>query len=196
MFFNKRLITLFISLLALFVSFVAAAPTDSEFNELQSKRQLLARSGPRIPAQQDQKYVSMGSIPINLYTENLVTCIGIGITGHGTKDTRFLLHVSASKPMVDGQWPALEGGVKGADLKDMQAYISAPDGCNADWDLDPAIQRQNDDAVAYVKSKLHTLTNKAPKVFERPMHRHPKAPQGTMEIDADGNVSVEGHAFP
>lgn len=98
--------------------------------------------------------------------------------------------------MVDAQWPNLENGVKGADLKNMQAYISAPDGCNADWDLEPEVKTQNDNIVEYVKSKLHTLTNTDPRVFDRPMHLHPREPQGTMEIDAEKNVLVEGHPFP
>lgn len=196
MFFNKRLITLFIGLLALFVSLITAAPTDSEFNERQSKSQLLARNNPRIEAFQDVTYQSMGGIPINLYTKRLVTCIGIGITGDGHKDTRFLLHVSASRSMVDAQWPNLEDGVKGADLKNMQTYIGAPDGCNADWDLEPEVKTQNDNIVEYVKSKLHALTNTDPRVFDRPMHLHPREPQGTMEIDAEKNVFVDGHPFP
>ena len=196
MFFNKRLITLLIGLLALFVSLIPAAPTDGEFSKLQSKNQLLARNNPRISALQDERYQSMGAIPINLYTERLVTCIGIGITGDGSKDNRFLLHVSATDFSVDGRLPALENGVRSAGLKNMQAYISAPDGCNADWDLEPEVKRQNDNVVESVRRKLRALTNTEPKVFDRPMHRHPVAPQGTMEIDAEKNVFVEGHAFP
>lgn len=196
MFSNKRLIALLIGLLAFFVSFTTAAPTDSEFNELQSKRQLLARNNPRILAHQDGKYQGMGTIPINLYTDNLVTCIGIGITGDGSKDNRFLLHVSATDFSVDARWPELENGVRSAGLKNMQAYISAPDGCNTDWDLEPDVKTQNDNIVESVKGKLHALTNTEPRVFDRPMHRHPEEPQGTMEIDAEKNVFVEGHAFP
>ena len=197
MFFNRRLISLLIGLLALFVSLIYAAPTDSEFNGVQSKRQLLARNNPpRIEALQDKKYKSMSAIPINLYTQGLVTCIGVGITGGGSKDTRFLLHVSASRSSIDGLWPELENGVRSAGLKNMQTYISAPDGCNTDWDLELEVKTHNDNMVKYVKSKLHALTNTEPNVFDRPMHLHPDEPQGTMEIDAEKNVFVEGHPFP
>ena len=196
MFFNKHLITLLIGLLALFVSLNSCVPTGSEFNELQSKHQLLTRNNPRIPVIQDDKYKSMSTIPINLYTKGLVTCIGVGITGNGSKDTRFLLHVSASRSSIDAQWPDLENGVRSAGLKNMQTYISAPDGCNADWDLEPEVKTQNDNIVEYVKSKLHALTNTDPRVFDRPMHLHPREPQGTMEIDAEKNVFVDGHPFP
>ena len=196
MFFNKHLITLLIGLLALFVSLNSCVPTGSEFNELQSKHQLLTRNNPRIPVIQDDKYKSMSTIPINLYTKGLVTCIGVGITGNGSKDTRFLLHVSASRSSIDAQWPDLENGVRSAGLKNMQTYISAPDGCNADWDLELEVKTQNDNMVKYVKSKLHALTNTEPNVFDRPMHLHPVEPQGTMEIDAEKNVFVEGNPFP
>ena len=37
----------------------------------------------------------------------------------------------------------------------------------------------------------HTL-----KVFDRSMHRHPREPHGTMGIDVEKKVFVEGHAFP
>ena len=138
----------------------------------------------------------MSTIPINLYTKGLVTCIGVGITGNGSKDTRFLLHVSASRSSIDAQWPDLENGVRSAGLKNMQTYISAPDGGNADWDLELEVKTQNDNMVKYVKSKLHALTNTEPNVFDRPMHLHPDEPQGTMEIDAEKNVFVEGNPFP
>ena len=138
----------------------------------------------------------MSTIPINLYTKGLVTCIGVGITGDGSKDTRFLLHVSASRSSIDAQWPDLENGVRSAGLKNMQTYISAPDGCNTDWDLELEVKTHNDNMVKYVKSKLHALTNTEPNVFDRPMHLHPDEPQGTMEIDAEKNVFVEGNPFP
>jgi hypothetical protein len=129
-----------------------------------------------------------GAIPLGLWTEGLVTCFGVAVVGTGSKDTRFLLHSTASSTPIG--WDDFEKKVKGAALTNAQAWISTPSTTSSLPAGFTAEDKALNEAMALaVEEKLKTLVGKAPKVV-----KHTMVPASTMQIAPDGKVSVNGHA--
>ncbi|RAL17552.1 uncharacterized protein BO97DRAFT_474516 [Aspergillus homomorphus CBS 101889] len=114
--------------------------------------------------------------PMGLRTYGLVTCLGIGGTGtqaDGSKNERFLMHLVAAQT-------------------GMERHI--PDTRETTWDAE--FREFNDDLHQAVEEVLQELVGRAPKVVKRPVApalAH-TLPHGTMQIDRENRVQVDGRA--
>lgn len=137
----------------------------------------------------------MNDIPIGLYTESLVTCLGVAI--HGTAPAsntrangRWLLHLSQAS-----QWDAFEKAVAAEKLVDMQGYISAPSPTALGTKIDLLTWNQEDQdlstrTVKAITQAVRDLTKKEPIVKSRPM-----SPSTSMQIGGDNKVVANGMKY-
>ncbi|PLB50324.1 hypothetical protein P170DRAFT_473887 [Aspergillus steynii IBT 23096] len=155
-------------------------------------RDLAIRAGTLSVAQDDMKNTQAKDK--TLQTDKLRTCIGVAITGGGGIFDHWLLHVSATKGQadsaiskVDKDWSLM--GPK----KDVEIYISSPDPdpCKSDAAARDLIE-QSQTIAKHIETELKKITGGGAKVFHRPARDNPSGHEGTMEVDGDGKVYVEG----
>ncbi|KAI9044325.1 uncharacterized protein KD926_001556 [Aspergillus affinis] len=155
-------------------------------------RDLLLRArGPPVP-QDGMQNAPHGQ---TLHTVKLRTCIGIAITGDGGILPHWMLHISATKFQANEQISKLKRdwsfmGPK----KDVKIYLSSPhpDPCESDpgaRDLIP----QSQEIAELIERELKDLTGGTVRVIHRPARDNPTVDEGTMELDGDGTVYVEGN---
>lgn len=194
LFLNKNFITFLISLaLAIFVSATAAAPADVNYpSNSTAEYHLNRRAFPTLNAIMGEKPETASDIPFGPYTEGLVTCFGVGITGTGSKEIRFLVHIPAVEFMLNDQWSQFEQKVRGAGVTNMRGYMSAPESCDSDIENWDSLRDESDRLVTILTSRLSSLTGNSPTVVNRPVRERPQPPQGTMQIDSNNRVSIQG----
>ena len=136
------------------------------------------------------------SFDLGLYTEGLVTCIGVVVTGdppaNQFRDTRFMAHLAGSSWMMESQWTAFSSSVEQAALTNKRGWISLPDTSN----MDPALKTNTEEAINLIWGKLSTLINGTPQHAYHPINMPQTLPDGSMQVDKQNQVSMGGVAFP
>ena len=167
-----------------------------------TKRDLEARAPP--PGFNEVKmneFLGAGEFPLGLWTGGLVTCLGVGITGtapasNAKANTRFLLHLPATNQATQ-VFQGFAAKVKESALTNMEGYLSYPElhsdmpdsgGARA-TQLSNEDKKLTGDMATAILDAVHELINKAPKVKVRPM-----SPAGTMQIDNQNHVEINGQA--
>ncbi|KAA8646032.1 hypothetical protein EYZ11_008995 [Aspergillus tanneri] len=155
-------------------------------------RDLALRAGTISVAQDDMR--NSPAHGQTLHTDKLRTCIGIAITGEEGIFQHWLLHVSATRGQVNDAISKLkkDWGLMGP-KKDVKIYLSAPDPdpCKSDPAARDLIE-QSQKMAQLIEDELKSLTGSTPRVIHRPARDKPSGHEGTMEVDGDGKVYVEG----
>jgi hypothetical protein len=132
-----------------------------------------------------------------LWTEDLVSCLGIAIVGTPTRVPydKILAHFYASEITLDSDFDKLGEKVSSTGMKDLRAYLSVPDARTetiAEWDNDMAVLSEQVTQIAI--EKLTAIVGSAPKVLKRHMKRAKSqgVPWGSMAIDNQRHVLHEG----
>ena len=172
------------------------------------KRDLEERA-PKLPPGHTQvtqgKSAAYNDLPIGLWTEHLITCIGVGLIGktkEGNKDVRVLGHFQASEGFLKSEWDAFEKLVDDAKLdKDStKGFLSIPDLHNqlptvpfAWTDDDAKLGKKIADKL---EEKLNGKVKGKAKVVTRPMlpaQQGTSDTAGTMSINPDNICYIEGN---
>ncbi|KAI1171682.1 hypothetical protein F4777DRAFT_582649 [Nemania sp. FL0916] len=137
-----------------------------------------------------------------LWTNNLVTCIGVAIIGDvdTSKDMlandKFLAHFFATAESLDSQWPKLQALIDTAGATNLKAWYSAPDTSQLLPGLNAAYMQQVEDKMV---SLLKTLTGQDPTPRHHVMAdaRAETGQIGVMQINAaDRSVTIDGNNVP
>lgn len=163
-----------------------------------TKRSLEARAPPGGPWEE----VAMGdsksyNLPIGLWTQNLKSCIGMGITAtekKGGAQVRVLGHFTTDRMSKESQWEKFSGLVDKDNLENRKGFMSVPDREN---DV-PSIM--NEDALKALEEiedeltkRLDSLVDGDPAKTVRPMKPGSGADANTMSIaGANNEVKING----
>ena len=159
-----------------------------------SKRDLEARA-PQPPGGPWQE-VKMGdsqsmTYPIGLWTQGLLSCIGIGVTADGGK--RALGHFTAEVSGKEAQWEKFSGLVDG--WTGVQGYVSKPDRSTNTASImnDEALDLM-DQLSAQLIARMNSLG--PTKIVLRSMPLGTSDTDNTMSIDGQNNVLINGNPPP
>lgn len=160
-----------------------------------SKRSLEARApappgGPWIEVAMGDSQ-SMVGVPIGLWTQSLLSCIGFGATADG--GNRALGHFTSDELSKESQWQKFSGLVNG--WTNTQFYVSQPDrNTNTASIMTPeALDLMDRVAVALV-ARVQSLG--PTKIVHRSMAPPTSDTDNTMSIDPNNNVLINGAAPP
>lgn len=148
-------------------------------------------------------------------TEHLMTCISVAIVGEKSDDspddakTRFMQHIFGTKKSAEDMTKDIKGRLEKAKLKDIKWAMSVPDLDYKDEKKKPksptgmpefgeAHVKLIKPAIEIVEKEIKDATDESPKeIVKRNMRHMPGQPEtkpnaGTMEINKDGDILVEG----
>jgi hypothetical protein len=129
-----------------------------------------------------------------LYTEGLVTCIGVVVTGtppNAIRNTRFMAHLTGSWFMMETQWTAFQSLIEQADIQDKRAWVSIPTTSG----MDSSMQSQTDEAISNVLDRINTLAGN-PTQANHPFEMPQTLPAGTMWVTNQNEVFMGGAYYP
>lgn len=177
-------------------SAAAWAALTSYCGQGSSKRDLESRSP--APAGGPWQEVSMGDsqsyagIPLGLWTQGLLSCIGIGVTGNGGAN-RALGHFTSDSSSKEAQWDKFSGLVSG--WTGVQCYMSKPDrSTNTASIMTNEALDLMDNVSAQLLARLNSLG--PTKIVLRSMANTDGDTDNTMSIDGQNNVLINGAAPP
>lgn len=130
-------------------------------------------------------------IPLGLWSEGFVSCIGLVVTGKkkGSDQTaRVLGHFVAAKSTLESQWSDFKGKVEGANLENIKGWLSLPhldEGTVETWDKD--MRELGEEIESELKDRMDKLVDEDAMKVVRHM-----VPSTTMSVDKDNNVFVNG----
>lgn len=140
-------------------------------------------------------------IPLGLWTMGLVSCIGVGVTGNtkdGNKPVRVLGHFQGAESTLGPEWRSFKQKLDDANVdKDTtHGYMSVPDFENQlppGWDDE--LTKLGKKIVEELKDEVDNVIDGNPLVITRPMlpaFNHADDTSGTMSIDGQQNVYIDG----
>ena len=160
-----------------------------------SKRDLEARApappgGPWNEVQMGDSQ-SMAGIPIGLWTQGLLSCIGFGVTADG--GNRALGHFSSDESSKEAQWDKFSGLVNG--WTGIQGYVSKPDrSTNTASIMTNEALDLMDQVTAQLIARMNSLG--PTKIVLRSMALGSGDTDNTMSIDGQNNVLINGNPPP
>lgn len=141
----------------------------------------------------------MGGANFGVYTEGLVTCIGIIVTGEGsspTTETLHVLHVPAAEFMIESEWTKFKAGVEKAKLKNMKGTISIGDLSGAKpsvvpWDatVEALTKKWNDEMIKRLEA-LVGAANVSKKTHNMAKAEKGEGDEGILAADKTGKIYV------
>jgi len=141
----------------------------------------------------------MSGIPIGLWTQGLVTCLGVGAIGtkkEGGATYRALAHFTADKFSKESQWTRFKSMVENANLENVRTFLSVPDrenGVPDGWtDADKELAEEIESEL---KDRMDSLADgdavKVVRQMKPAQERQGEA--GSMGIDPSNVVYIEGN---
>ncbi|MDI1491556.1 MAG: hypothetical protein OHK93_002765 [Ramalina farinacea] len=158
-----------------------------------SKRDLEARApqppgGPWNEVKMGDSQAFAG-IPIGLWTQNLKSCIGFGITADGGNHA--LGHFTSDESSKESQWDKFSGLVNG--WTNIQGYVSKPDrSTNVDSIMTDEALDLMDKVTAQLIARMNSLGHT--RITLRSMAPGSGDTDNTMSIDGQNNVLINGNA--
>ena len=132
---------------------------------------------------------SFAGIPIGLWTQNLKSCIGFGITADG--GNRALGHFTSDESSKESQWEKFSGLVSG--WNNIQGYVSKPDrSTNVDSIMTDDALDLMDKVTAQLIARMNSLG--PTRITLRSMALGSGDTDNTMSIDGQNNVLINGNA--
>ncbi|KAI1636980.1 hypothetical protein F4809DRAFT_606416 [Biscogniauxia mediterranea] len=136
-------------------------------------------------------------VPGGLWTDFLVSCHGIVVTGESANPVaknRFLGHSFATAAALDDMWSKMKKDIEGAGLSNIKAYLSVPDLSNDlpnswDDDLTDAAKKVEQTMTTNLKSLTGSVVVKTHKMKESSAKT---SNEGTMQVAADLKVQING----
>ena len=135
---------------------------------------------------------SMAGIPIGLWTQNLKSCIGFGITANNGAN-RALGHFTSDASSKESQWDKFSGKVNG--WTGIQGFVSKPD---RSTNTSPTMNNEALDLMDQVAAQLIARMGALGpvKTVLRSMSPGSGDTDNTMSIDGQNNVLINGNAPP
>jgi hypothetical protein len=131
-----------------------------------------------------------------LWTEGLVTCIGVAVTFEGMMGIqyRFLAHLQAGLSVLGSEFNAFETAIqRSGNTFDKMRCVITPPNLNGPDPVRPGFTWTNDD-VQYAQQGLSVITNLANALCNgaAKYEPHDMEPPATMQIDPDGTIKING----
>jgi hypothetical protein len=198
MHFTKTLAGLLIGVASLagFANAAAIPTSDISDAKRDAGSQLLARWTAPAGFSGVQMSNSAGEISAGngLFTEGLVTCIGVVVTGtslDAIRNTRFMAHLTGSWFMMETQWTAFQDLIEQADIQNKRAWVSIPTTSG----MDSSMQSQTDEAISNVLDRINSLAGN-PTQANHPYEMPQTLPAGTMWVTNQNEVFMGGAYYP
>jgi hypothetical protein len=196
--FTKTLAALLIGVASLAGFSNAAAIPTSDISDAKrdAGTQLLARWTAPAGFSGVQMSNSAGELSAGngLYTEGLVTCIGVVVTGtppNAIRNTRFMVHLTGSWFLMETQWTAFQDLIEQADIQNKRAWVSIPTTSG----MDSSMQSQTDEAISNVLDRINSLVG-SPTQANHPYEMPQTLPDGTMWVTNQNEVFMGGAYYP
>lgn len=140
------------------------------------------------PVRTGRVETKLSILPGGLFTDELVSCIGVVITGVPDSDfktSRIMAHCFGVSAQIDENWKKIVQESEG--LKDMRGYLSFP---NLDEDTpDENWGEEEDEAARKVEERL---TDKVRALIKRdPVVEYHKMKSSKARVGAEGQMSVD-----
>jgi hypothetical protein len=197
--FTRTLAALLIGVasLASFANAAAIPTTDISDAKRDAGSQLLARWTAPDGFTGVQMSNSAGAISAGngLYTEGLVTCIGVVVTGtppNAIRNTRFMVHLTGSWWLMESQWTAFQSLVEQAAVQNKRAWVSLPTTSGMDSEMQSLTQT----AIDNVLDRVRSLVGGSPTQANHPYQMPQILPAGTMRVTNQNEVFMGGVSYP
>ena len=132
------------------------------------------------------------TFPVGLWTQNLKSCIGFGVTA---TEGRVLGHFTSDEFSKESQWTKFSGFVNG--WTNVRGYMSKPDRNTntASIMTDEALDLM-DRVADELKARLDSIVQGPTNVVTRSMMPGTGDTDNTMSIDGQNNVLINGNPPP
>ena len=132
------------------------------------------------------------TFPIGLWTQNLKSCIGFGVTA---TEGRVLGHFTSDEYSKESQWTRFSGFVNG--WTNVRGYMSKPDrNTNTDPIMTDEALDLMDRVADQLKARLDSIVQGSTNVVTRSMVLGTGDTDNTMSIDGQNNVLINGNPPP